>query len=29
MTIGLRKIAEHAAGQRIEFFSKQSHVIAA
>ena len=29
MTIGLRKIAQHAAGQRIELFGKQSHVIAA
>lgn len=29
MTIGLRKIAKHAAGQRIELLSKQSHVIAA
>ena len=29
MTIGLRKIAEHASGQRIELFSEQTHVIAA
>ena len=29
MTVGLRKIAQHATGQRIELFSEQSHVIAA
>src|SRR5262249_26280812 len=29
VTIGLRKVAQHAAGQRIEFFREQAHVIAA
>jgi hypothetical protein len=29
VTIGLRKIAQHAAGQRIELFRQQSYVIAA
>ena len=29
VTIGLRKIAQHPAGQRIKLFGEQSHVIAA
>ena len=29
VTIGLRKIAQHAAGQRIKLFGKQTHIIAA
>ena len=29
VTVGLRKIAQHAAGQRIELFGEQTHVIAA
>ena len=29
MTVGLRKIAQHAAGQRIELFGEQTDVIAA
>src|SRR5262252_3257586 len=29
VTIGLRKIAQHAAGQRIELFCEQAHVVAA
>jgi hypothetical protein len=29
VTIGLRKIAQHAAGQRIKLFREQTHIIAA
>src|SRR4029077_15529007 len=29
VTIGLRKIAQHAADQRIELFREQAHIIAA
>ena len=29
VTIGLRKITQHAAGQRIELFREQAHIIAA
>ncbi len=29
VTIGLRKISQHAAAQRIKLFSEQPHVVAA